>query len=224
MRKLFLIPARGGSKGLPGKNILDFKGKPLICHTIDAAKEAMGANDVLCVSTEDKRIRSIVEEYGIQVYFDRPQELATDKASTSDVISHAVDWFKRENESFDLIVLLQATSPLRKAKHIMEALNLWSPEVDMIVSVKITESNPYYSLFEEDPTGLLVKTKKGDFHRRQDCPIVYEYNGAIYIFRTGSNPSKALRKRKYVMPKISSIDIDDAIDFKVAEYFFDHEY
>jgi len=222
LRKLFLIPARGGSKGLPGKNILDFKGKPLICHTIDAAKDAMGLDDILCISTEDEEIRTVVEEYGIKVHFNRPIELATDEASTSDVISHAVDWFKERNESFDIVVLLQATSPLREAKHIREALNLWSSEVDMVVSVKKTDSNPYYSLFEEDSTGLLVKTKQGDFHRRQDCPVVYEYNGAIYIFRSDLNPSKALRKRKYLMSKVSSIDIDDAIDFKVAEYFFDY--
>jgi CMP-N,N'-diacetyllegionaminic acid synthase len=222
LRKLFLIPARGGSKGLPGKNILNFKGKPLICHTIDAAKEAMGEDDILCVSTEDARIRSIVEAYGIKIHFDRPMKFATDKATTLDVISHAVDWFKLVNESFDLIVLLQATSPLRKARHIIEALDMWSSEVDMIVSVKKTDSNPYYSLFEEDSTGLLVKTKQGDFNRRQDCPVIYEYNGAIYIFSTGSSPSQALRKRKYVMSKMSSIDIDDAIDFKLAEYFFDY--
>lgn len=219
MRKLFLIPARGGSKGLPGKNILQLKGKPLICHTIDAAKGAMGVNDVICVSTEDAKIKSIVHKYGVEVYFDRPQELATDNASTLDVISHAVDWFKRETEIFDVIVLLQVTSPLRNAKHIKEALGLWSSEIDMVVSVKKTDSNPYYSLFEEDSNGLLVKSKQGNFHRRQDCPVVYEYNGAIYIFGVGSYPSKALKIKKYVMTKTESIDIDDEIDFKLAEYY-----
>ena len=223
MRKLFLIPARGGSKGLPRKNILLLAGRPMIEYTLDAAKGAMEEGDELCVSTDDSEIVRVVKDYGVDVPFVRPSELASDTAGSEAVIRHALDWYKEMGLDFDLVVLLQVTSPLRNAQHVKEALELWSSDIDMVVSVKETDSNPYYTLFEEDKDGFLQNSKDGEFNRRQDCPEVFEYNGAIYVIDSLRFQEKGLielkKKRKYLMDKGTSLDIDDAIDFKLAEIF-----
>ena len=227
MKKLFLIPARGGSKGLPRKNILPLAGKPMICYTVDAAKEAMAQGDELCISTDDSEIINVLNKHGFEVPFVRPKELASDIASTDQVINHAIHWYKAKGMFFDMVVLLQPTSPLRTGKHIKEALNLWNENFDMVVSVKETEANPYYVLYEENDSGFLRKSKEGNFTRRQDCPKVYEYNGAIYLFSADNFISKGLagfsKIKKSVMPKLNSIDIDDLTDFMIAEYLINNE-
>lgn len=221
---LIIIPARGGSKGLPGKNIKPLNGKPLICYTIDAAREVVDDTNI-CVSTDDKKIISVVEEYGLKVPFIRPFILASDSASTYEVLLHALDYYEGINKKFKQIILLQPTSPLRQGRHIKEALELYSDKIEMVVSVKATKSNPYYVLFEETKEGYLEKSKKSSFKTRQDCPKVWEYNGAIYIINV-----IALRKYsiglftkiiKYVMDNMSSIDIDDEIDFKMTEFLLE---
>lgn len=221
MKKLFLIPARGGSKGLPRKNILPLAGRPMIDYTLDAAKGAMEEGDELCVSTDDAEIIQVVESFGVKVPFVRPSELASDTAGSEEVIQHALDWYEEKGLDFDVVVLLQVTSPLRNAQHVKEALALWSPEIDMVVSVKETDSNPYYVLYEEDENGHLQKSKEGKFTRRQDCPKVYEYNGAIYIINCQSLRQKSMNAfkkfKKKIMDKRSSIDVDDIIDFQLAE-------
>lgn len=221
MRKLFLIPARGGSKGLPRKNILPLAGKPLIYYTLDAATQAAEEEDVVCVSTDDQEIIAEVERYGLNVPFVRPQELASDTASSHDVLKHALRWYAERNQNFDLIVLLQVTSPLRTAEHLKGALNLWTEGIEMVVSVKETDANPYYVLFEEDTDGFLQRSKEGNFSRRQDCPTVYEYNGAIYVIDAKEILTRPLNKLKriikYVMPKEASVDIDTRIDLDLAE-------
>lgn len=221
MKKLFLIPARGGSKGLPGKNILPLAGKPMIIYTIDAVLPMLEPGDEICVSTDDQKIVDIVEKQGIKVPFLRPEILSNDTASSQQVIEHALEWYTNQRVFFDVLVLLQPTSPLRTTNHIQEAFKKWSKDIDMIVSVKETDSNPYYVLFEEDRNFFLQKSKKGNFTRRQDCPMVYEFNGAIYIISIESLKNKSLNKfkkvKKYLMSKRSSIDIDDTIDFKLAD-------
>jgi N-acylneuraminate cytidylyltransferase len=113
---------------------------------------------------------------------------------------------------------LQPTSPLRKSIHIIEALELFSENIDLVVSVKITSSNPYYVLYEENSDGFLELSKKGNYNRRQDCPLVYERNGAIYIYNLKSHFENMGRQIKYVMDNISSIDIDSEFDWLMAEY------
>jgi N-acylneuraminate cytidylyltransferase len=221
MRKLFLIPARGGSKGLPRKNVLPLAGRPMIYYTLDAAKEAAETGDEICVSTDDLEIIGAVQNYGLEVPFVRPAELASDTASSQQVIEHAIQWYAQCGQEFDVIVLLQVTSPLRNGKHVKEALELWSPDLEMVVSVKETDSNPYYVLFEENEKGFLLRSKEGHFTRRQDCPVVYEFNGAIYIISLSAFIEKGFggftKIKKYVMDKRSSVDIDDAIDFQLVE-------
>lgn len=219
MKPLVIIPARDGSKGLPGKNIKLLNGKPLINYTVEAAREVF-SDEHICVSTDSHEIKEKVEQTGLPVQFLRPKHLSTDTAGSREVILHALEFYKGTGYNADTLILLQPTSPLRNAMHINEALNLWKPDLDMVVSVKKTDSNPYYVLFEENSKGFLEKSKKGSFTRRQDCPTVYEINGAIYIISAESLLKKEVdsfdRIIKYVMSKRESIDIDDEIDLKLA--------
>lgn len=222
---LVVIPARGGSKGIPGKNIKPLHGKPLIYYAIDAAR-CITDDSHICVSTDDEHIMSVVEEYGLNVPFKRPADLATDTSGTYEVLLHALGFYEAKGKRFDAIILLQATSPFRTGEHVKEALNLYSKDIDMVVSVKETDANPYYLCFEEDKQGML-HISKGDGHytRRQDCPPVYEYNGAIYIINPDSlkqMPLSQFRKRKkYLMDREHSLDLDTMLDWQVAELIFD---
>lgn len=223
MKPLVIIPARGGSKRMPGKNIKLLKGKPLIHYTIDAARDVFD-DSVICVSTDDESIKKVAEQTGLKVPFLRPSSLATDTSDSRSVLVHAYNFYKK-NRSYvaDTIVLLQPTSPLRNGNHIDECLKLYNDDIDQVLSVKETDSNPYFLLFEEDEDGYLKKVLLGDFIRKQDCPIVYEINGAIYVINVNSlldNETLIFKKtKKYVMDKKSSIDIDDEFDFNFAEFF-----
>jgi len=221
MKYLAIIPARGGSKGLPNKNIKLLAGKPLIQHSIDAARAIFDDVDI-CVSTEDEQIRAVALKTGIEIPYVRPTVLATDTATSLDVVNHALQYYKAQGKTYDAIVLLQPTSPLRTSKHIEQALKLYSNELDMVVSVFETNSNPYYVLFEENENGYLKKSKKGSFTRRQDCPNVWEYNGAIYIINTKSlqnaNNFEFEKIVKFQMNAEDSVDIDNALDLKFAEF------
>lgn len=222
MNILVIIPARGGSKGIPGKNIKLLGGKPLIYYAIDVAR-AIVDDTHICVSTDDDQIIRVVEQYGLSVPFIRPTELATDTAGSYGVLLHALSFYESKSEHFDAVVLLQVTSPFRTVNHVREALNLYNKDLDMVVSVKETDSNPYYLCFEEDTEGML-HISKGDGHytRRQDCPPVYEYNGAIYIInpeRMKAMPLNKFKKRvKYVMDREHSVDLDTMMDWMIAEY------
>lgn len=220
MKPLVVIPARGGSKGVPRKNIKELGGKPLIYYTIEASREIF-SDQYIIVSTDDEEIKDIVEATGLKVPFIRPTELATDEANTQDVLKHAIK-YAEDNDYFpDTLILLQPTSPFRKGSHIKEALGLYLDDLDMVVSVKETKSNPYLVLFEEDKLGFLKKSKEGSFTRRQDAPKVWEYNGAIYIFNVHSLKSKKInefkRVRKFEMDELASLDIDTKYDWLLAD-------
>lgn len=220
MKPLVVIPARGGSKGIFRKNIKPLNGKPLINYTIEIARSLFD-DGLICVTTDDSAIKDIVESQGLVVPFIRPKELATDNSGMREVILHAVNFYEANGYYPDTIILLQVTSPLRTKKHLEEALLTYNADCEMVVSVKETKSNPYYILTEENPEGWLVKVKDGNYSRRQDCPKVYEHNGSIYIINTKVIKEKPFnyfrRVRKYVMDEKSSIDIDDEIDWIVAE-------
>lgn len=221
MNPLIIIPARGGSKGIPHKNIKPLNGKPLIYYTIDVAR-AITTDENICVSTDDKEIISVVEDYGLKVPFVRPAELATDTAGTYEVLLHALDYYENHGRHFEVLVLLQTTSPFRRADQVKEALNLYSPKLDMVVSVKECAANPYYCVFEEDQNGYLHVCKgNGDIFRRQDAPKVYEYNGAIYVMNPevlkATHMHKMTKRVKYVMDDFSSFDLDTMWDWKMAE-------
>ena len=221
MKPLVIIPARGGSKGVPKKNIKLLNGKPLINYTIEAAQSVFD-NEIICVTTDSQEIKEIVENSTtLKIPFLRPDKLATDTAGTYEVLMHAIDFYEQKGYLADTLILLQPTSPFRTGQHIKEAINLYSHDIDMVVSVKETKSNPYYVLFEDNQEGFLSKSKEANFTRRQDCPNVWELNGAIYIINI-----KSLRKGtiasfkkslKYVMNELDSIDIDTMFDWKLCE-------
>lgn len=220
---LVVIPARGGSKGVPRKNIKPLNGKPLIQYTLDTARQIFKDDDII-VSTDDEEIKNYVQSQGLKVPFLRPQELASDKTGMHEVLLHALSFMENRGKKYKTLVLLQPTSPFRKPNHITEALKVYktASEVDMVVSVKESASNPYYVLKEEDDNGYLKSSKEGSFVRRQDCPKVWELNGAVYIINTSSLKKCSMIKfdkvKKYEMDAFSSHDIDEPWDWKLAEF------
>ncbi len=221
---LVIIPARGGSKGIPDKNIRLLGGKPLIQYSLDVAYSLFEKHQV-CVSTDSEKIARIVADSGFSVPFLRPPELATDEASTRSVVLHALDFYQKQlNFTPKQVLLLQPTSPFRKIHQVREAMALFQKEigVELLVSVKAASANPYFTLFEENPDGFLEKSKKHIATRRQDVPDVWELNGALYIFDAEKIRNRELsdftKIRKYIMDEESSVDIDTEMDWFLAEH------
>ena len=222
MKALFLIPARGGSKGIPHKNRKLLGGKPLIGYAIDAARAVAPSDVDICVSTDDEEIVRVVQDYGLQVPFLRPDALAQDGSGTYEVILHALDFYEAQGVTYDVVVLLQPTSAFRTSVHIQEAMQLYTPDCDMVVSVVEAKSNPYYVMFEEDKEGFLQHLLKATFVCRQACPTVYEDNGAVYVMDVAAMREKPIsaftKNRKYVMPQSVSLDLDSPEDWLYAEF------
>ena len=227
MKILYLIPARAGSKGLPGKNTKILGGKPLVVHSIDFALKNIKNGDELCISTNDKEVLEIASDLGIYVPFQRPEELASDFATSYDVIIHAINYYADNNKYFDSVLLLQPTSPYRNQDDFENLIESYDDEVDMVVSVKKAKENPYFTLFEENEFGFLDKSKKGDFQRRQDCPDVFAFNGSMYLIRITTlknNTFSEFKKiKKIIMPEERSIDIDTMADWILAEYYLNKQ-
>lgn len=219
MNPLVVIPARGGSKGLSGKNIKLLNGKPLIHYAIDVAR-SLFKDELICVSTDSLKIKEVAEETGIKLPFKRPAPLALDTANSRDVLLHALDYYKDKGYNADTVIILQPTSPLRTKRHMQEALELYTSDIDMVVSVFETDANPYYILKEENEQGFLEPSKKGEFTRRQEAPVVYQLNGAVYVINVSQLRQSAMNRftkvKKYLMPKADSVDIDGEIDFQLA--------
>jgi len=216
MKVLALIPARGGSKGIPKKNIVDLNGKPLIAYTIEAAKNVPGIDQIV-VSSDSDEILFIAEQFGATP-LKRPTELATDESSSNDPISHAIE----NNPEVDTILLLQPTSPLRNATHINEALEKFSSSnSECLISVKELKHSPYlaYKIEEEKLESYFDSNPYLD-KRRQDIPAAYAPNGAIYIFSVKAfKESSGIPREKvlgYLMDETSSLDIDSETDLKIV--------
>lgn len=217
---LAVIPARGGSKGLLGKNILPLAGKPLIAWTIESAIESKYI-DKCIISTDDQEIADISLKYGGDVPFMRPSELATDKASSIDVIIHTIEAIE---EKYDLIILLQPTSPLRNSFDIDNALELLeNKHAGALVSmVEIRHPVEWTARISGDLHIPELVTTLSKNTRRQDFEKRYELNGAIYISKLDlfikQNSFISNHTIAYIMPPERSIDIDDKLDFDFAEY------
>ncbi len=221
MKCLVVIPARGGSKGIPHKNIKPLGGKPLIYYSIDIARQ-FTTDENICVTTDDPEIISVVEQHGLKVPFVRPAELATDTCGSSEVIQHAYQFFADKGIYYDTIVLLQPTSPFRKVEFLKEAVALYDESIDMVTSVRPAACNPYYDGFEENRDGLLQISKgDGTIARRQEAPEVWQQNGSIYVINPKSLIEKGMggftRIKKYAMPEAYSVDLDTMLDLKMAE-------
>jgi CMP-N,N'-diacetyllegionaminic acid synthase len=227
MRILYLIPARKGSKGLPGKNTKLLGDKPLIEYSIDFALNNLKSDDALCISTNDEAVIAIANSKGITIPFIRPEELANDSASSYDVIVHAINQYQKLNQTFDAVLLLQPTSPFRIQDDFIQLIKEYSVEIDMVVSVKLAKENPYFTLYEQNCKGFLNKSKVGTFERRQDCPLVFAFNGSMYLINMASIKKSKISEfkniKKIIMPESRSVDIDTLADWTLAEFYLKYE-
>ena len=219
---LTLIPARSGSKGIKNKNIVKIKNKPLIYWTIQQAKLAKLKN--IIVSTDSKKIASIVKKYGSYIKFLRPKKISKDETRMHEVIKHSLDFFKKKNVNFDLVLLLQPTSPLRLAKDIKNSIKLLEKNktADSVISVvKLEDFHPARMKIKKKQ--FLIDTsfsEKKEGMPRQKLANFYLRNGAIYLFKVKSfYKTKTIKGKKsvlYEMPKSRSLNIDDAFDLKLV--------
>ncbi len=222
---ILTICARGGSKGVPGKNIKPVLGKPLIGYTIEQAKTLDWVNRIV-VSTDDEKIKKVAEDLGLDVPFFRPAELATDSAGKIPAIIHAVETAERHwSENYDIVLDLDPTSPLRNLDDIESAVKVLTDEYDVksVFSVCEAYKNPYFNMVEENENGYIRLSKKPTrpILRRQDAPRVYEMNASIYvIWKSVLLKDKTIftnQTRIYEMPRERSVDIDSPVDFKLVE-------
>ena len=226
MRVLYLIPARGGSKGLPGKNVRPLLGRPLIAWSVQAALQAAQTRPGrVVVSTDDDAIAAAARDAGAEVPFRRPALLATDEATSMDVVLHALDHFAAAGETYDLLCMLEPTSPQRTGADVLAAMDrlLANDTAESVVGVCRAEGGHPAFLALMDP-GHFIRPYAGErfvFKRRQEIDDVYFFEGSMYIARTAT-----LRERKgfyhertlgHVMPKWKSFEVDDAVDLLVIE-------
>lgn len=222
IKPLYIIPARGGSKGIPGKNTVSLAGKPLIAYTIEVALAVADDPRMIIVSTDSPKIAAVAESCGLSIPYMRPVELATDTAGSREVILDVMRFADEHGIDYDAVVLLQPTSPLRIADDVRATLAAYSPDIDMAVTVTEASANPYYNCFETTDDGFLRISKgDGSLTRRQDAPVAYEFNGAVYVINPDSLRRMPLgkfpRRVPVVMPAERSIDIDSPIDLAIAE-------
>lgn len=218
-----IVPARGGSKGVPGKNLALLAGRPLIAHTIEAARKAAQIGRVI-VSTDSQEIADVALEEGAEVPFLRPAELARDDMPTMPVILHAVMWLaEQEDYRPEHILLLQVTSPLRTAQDIDAAISMAAErQADAVVSVCEAAVHPYWvkTVGEDGKLADFLKLDRA-CTRRQDLPAAYALNGAIYLGRRSVLVERQTwytdRTYAYVMPAERSLEIDTPWDLRLAE-------
>jgi len=221
---LAIVPARSGSKGLKNKNILQMEGKPLLGWPISAALKSKYVDEVV-LSTDSEEYKKIGVEQGANVPFIRPSDLAGDKVASIDVILHCIEWFETQSEFFDILVLLEATSPMTEALDIDNALEtlVYSSENTSIVGVSKAECNHPIFAYKKDESSLLMPfvNQSGQAIRRQKLEDAFYLDGSLYI----SNID-ALKKKKtfytestmgFEFPKWKAFEIDDEIDFEVVE-------
>jgi len=223
---LGLIPARGGSKGLSRKNIKPLLDKPLIAWTIERSLASKYLDRVI-VSTDDKEIKDISRKYGAEIPFTRPKKLAEDNAKGIEVVLHAIDWLKKNDrrKQYDLLMLLQPTSPLRATEDIDKTIELlFLKEAKAIVSVCEVDHHPLWSnTLPED--GCMKNFIRQEImnKNRQELPVFYRLNGAIYLaYCNYIKEQKSFFGEKtfaYIMPQSRSVDIDNEIDFKLTEIY-----
>ncbi len=219
-----LITARGGSRGLPGKNIRSFCGKPLIAHTIEAAVQS-GCLESVLVSTDSREIADVCLKYGAEVPFLRPAHLAADDAKSRDVVLHALDLMEKKTP-VDSVCLLQPTSPLRSAEDIRQAVSIFRKKSAETV-ISVTEySHPIQWAVSVSEDGKISETSVLKSSRRQELSARYHPNGAIYIFNAEfirrSESYIGQNTYSFIMPPERSVDIDTPFDFLLAEFIYTH--
>ena len=223
---LATICCRGGSKGVPGKNIKPLNGKPLIAYTIESAKQSRYINELI-ISTDDSAIADIARSYGANVPFMRPAHLASDTASKWPVFIHAVETYEQlTGNTVDYLVDLDVTVPLKTYQDIDGAIQmaLQNPDTDVVITGYEPERNPYFNMMEIGEDGFASIVKKGNkpIVRRQDAPKVYSLTPAAYVIKKSAlyayeHWSNA-KCKIYEMPRERAVDIDTEIDFKIVEF------
>lgn len=220
---LAVIPARSGSKGVPMKNIRHLAGRPLVAYTAEAAlRSAFGLRVV--VSTDDARMAEVAQAAGAEVPFLRPRDLARDETPMLPVIQHTLQWLKQQEDyEPELVVLLQPTSPFRTAGHIDAGIRLLlETGADSVISVCAAEHSPYWMwvLDDEGRARRFVESDQ-EYLSRQEMPSVYRPNGALYVTRRSTivDEHRLLGDdlRALIMDRYASVDIDDEVDFCLAE-------
>lgn len=223
-RTFAFIFARGGSKGLPSKNIKELGGIPLLAHGIRLA-HAMDRVERVFVSTEDAQIAAIATQFGAEV-ITRPAALATDTASEWMAWQHAIEHVSAIGLDFDIFMSLPATSPLRNTQDIHNCLDALEADTDVVITVTPSARSPYFNMVSTDAAGLAhVVLGSAEYKRRQDVPPVYDITTVAYVARPDFIMTHERlfegRVRPIVVPKDRAIDIDDDYDFKLAQVFFD---
>lgn len=222
MSHIAIIPARSGSKGLKDKNIKELYGKPLMSYTIEAAIES-GIFDCIHVSTDSAKYAEIAKTYGVDIPFLRDAEYATDSATTWETVKNVVSRYLDLGKEFDMVTILQPTTPLRTGEDICRAYQFFCEKVALsVVSVCEAEHSPLLCNTLEADLSLNQFIDMKRIGRRQDMSTYYRVNGGIYMMRTSvlENIEELYGKRSYayIMDKGNSIDIDDEFDFQLAEY------
>lgn len=222
---LITICARGGSKGVKGKNIRQLNGKPLIYYTIKQAKE-WGKGKHIIVSTDSEEIAQVAKDCGAEVPFMRPVDLATDTISKIPAIRHVLNYCEAfYKEKYSLVMDLDPTSPVRKTSDLENSLSLFlKKKPKTLFSVVPAHRNPYFNMVEEDLEGKAHLSKTGVFFSRQSAPKAYDMNASIYIyaraFLIDEENMQPISDNSiiYIMDEFSRTDIDSELDFKFIEY------
>ncbi|HMK32461.1 MAG TPA: acylneuraminate cytidylyltransferase family protein, partial [Nitrosopumilaceae archaeon] len=219
---LCFILARGGSKGVPKKNLLLISGKPLIAHSIDIAKKVKYI-DKIYVSSEDKEIKTVSLKFGADV-INRPPELATDTADYLDAVKHMIDTISDCKEN-PIIVLLETTSPIRKVSDIEKCIEMYNENVDSVISVNQVKSDPSY-MYKQENNRLKSFMEKAPVKRRQDAEQLVAYNGSILVsscnfIKNQKDVVLGGRMIGYVLDEKYSIDIDSKLDFEICRFIME---
>ena len=226
MKTFAFIFARGGSKGVLGKNFKLFAGKPLILYSIEMAKTISEINTVF-VSTDDIRIAEIARKASAEV-IDRPTEFAQDNSPEWLAWRHAVEWVTERYGAFDRFISLPATSPLRASEDITSCLSALTEATDIVVTMKESDRSPWFNMVKKDSEGNLSLLIEGNYIRRQDTPKAYDMTTVACVTR----PAFILNKdriwsgnvRGVIIPEERAVDIDSPLDFKIAEILMlDHK-
>lgn len=228
MKVVALICARGGSKGLPGKNIRPLAGKPLIAWAIEQARAVKRIGRII-ISTDSEEIATVARQAGAEVPFLRPAELAEDKSPEWLVWRHALDYLKENEGSYpDALIVVPATAPLRAVEDLERCLDEYEKgDADMVITVTDANRSPYFNMVKVLPDGAvgLVIPPDGSITRRQDAPVVYDMTTVAYVanpeFVMTRNGTFEGRVRHVHIPVERALDIDTPLDFKIAECLID---
>lgn len=227
MKTFAFIFARGGSKGVPGKNIRELAGKPLLAYSIDMAHE-IEAVDKVFVSTDDHEIATIARNYGANV-IDRPEELAQDNTPEWMAWQHAMIWIQEQNECFDVFLSLPTTSPLRNLDDVKNCLKSLTAETDMIITITESNRSPWFNMVKMSDKGSLSLLVESDsnFIRRQDVPTIYNMTTVAYVTRPAfilsNNNIWDGRVGGVKVPIKRALDIDSELDLEIAELLIQHQ-